>query len=92
MAAAAANTNTQPPTIAHQIKRCESGAADGLSRVVVIAWFSPVWITLKRAVNCRDAGHVAAGLANHAVEIPADRVVIAGRKVGVVGMQALHTT
>jgi len=92
MAAAAANTNTQPPTIAHQIKRCESGAGDGLSRVVVIAWLSPVWITLKRAVNGRDAGRVAAGLADHALKIPPDRVVVARGEVGVVGVQALHTT
>jgi hypothetical protein len=74
----------------NQSNRCESWAADLLSGVGVIGWLSPVWITLKLAVNDRHAGGLASGLTDHLVQISADRVGVARRKVGVVGVQTLH--
>jgi hypothetical protein len=76
----------------HQSKRCESGAGEALSSVVVIGWLSPVWITLKLAVNACHARRLASRLAYHLVHIPANRIVIAGGKVGVVRVKALHPT
>ena len=51
----------------HQSKRCRSGAEDALSKLVVIGWLSPVWDTLKLAVNDGDALRVAPGLSAWAI-------------------------
>jgi len=89
--AAAAKTKPQPSRIIHQSQRCERDVRDGLSKFVVIARFSPVWIAPELAVNDRYTRDLATGLSDPVVHVAAHRIVVAGGKVGVVGVQALHT-
>lgn len=74
----------------HQHTRCANNARDALSEVVVIGWFTPVWITLKRGVNDCDARRVAAQLSDRVDHVLTDRVVVTHCEIGVVGVKTLH--
>ena len=74
----------------HQHTRCANNARDALSEVVVIGWFTPVWITLKRGVNDCDARRVAAQLSDRVDHVLTDRVVVTHCEIGAVGVKTLH--